>query len=112
MAKAGGLQAEMANPEGVFLLRAEPVSIARQLDPAYPIPPGASAVNVVYRINLKDTATYVLARSFQVRNKDVIYVAAAPSAEFYKAMQLFSTISQPAMSGATMAIAVCRSGKC
>ena len=112
VAKAGGLQSEMANPEGVFLLRAEPAAIARQLDPAYPVPPGAASVNVVYRINLRDTATYFLARSFQVRNKDVIYVAAAPSAEFYKAMQLFATISQPAMSGATMAIAICRSGKC
>ena len=112
VAKAGGLQAEMANPEGVFLLRAEPAAIARALDPAYPIAPGAHTVNVVYRINLKDTATYFLARGFAVRNKDVIYVAAAPSAEFYKAMQLFATISQPAMSGATMAIAICRSGKC
>ena len=108
VAKAGGLQAEMANPEGVFLLRAEPASIARQLDPAYPIPPGVNTVNVVYRINLKDTATYFLARSFQVRNKDVIYVAAAPSAEFYKAMQLFSTISQPAIAGATMGVALRR----
>ena len=108
VAKAGGLQAEMANPEGVFLLRAEPASIARQLDPAYPIPPGVNTVNVVYRINLKDTATYFLARSFQVRNKDVIYVAAAPSAEFYKAMQLFATISQPAIAGATMGVALRR----
>ncbi len=108
VAKAGGLQAEMANPEGVFLLRAEPASIAHQLDPAYPVPPGVSSVNVVYRINLKDTATYFLARNFQVRNKDVIYVAAAPSAEFYKAMQLFATISQPAISGAAMGVALKR----
>ena len=35
-------------------------------------------------------------------------LAAAPSAEFYKAMQLFATVSQPAMSGATMAIAARR----
>ena len=112
VAKAGGLQAEMANPEGVFLLRAEPAAIARQLDPAYPVPPGAQTVNVVYRINLKDTATYFLARSFAVRNKDVIYVAAAPSTELNQAMKLFATIAQPAMSGATMAIAICRSGKC
>ncbi|MCB1533887.1 MAG: hypothetical protein KDJ44_03965, partial [Rhodoblastus sp.] len=105
-------QAEMANPEGVFLLRAEPAAIARQLDPAYPVPPGAQTVNVVYRINLKDTATYFLARGFAVRNKDVIYVAAAPSTELNQAMKLFATIAQPAMSGATMAIAICRSGKC
>jgi len=38
----------------------------------------------------------------------VIYVAAAPSAEFYKAMQLFATISQPAISGAAMGVALKR----
>lgn len=104
VAKAGGLQADMANPEGVFLMRAEPASIAAQLDPAWPIPPGARMVNVVYRINLKDTATYFLARNFQMRNKDVIYVAASPSTEFYQAMKLFSTISQPTITGAAIAV--------
>jgi len=106
VAKAGGLQADMANPEGVFLMRAEPASIAAQLDPAWPIPPGARMVNVVYRINLKDTATYFLARNFQMRNKDVIYVAASPSTEFYQAMKLFSTISQPAITGGSLALSV------
>jgi len=106
VAKAGGLQADMANPEGVFLLRAEVPSVAAQLDPAYPIPPGARTVNVVYRINLQDTATYFLARGFQMRNKDVIYVAASPSTEFYQAMRLFSTISQPAMTYGGMALTI------
>ena len=103
VAKAGGLQADMANPEGVFLLRAEPAAIAAQLDPAWTVPPGARTVNVVYRINLKDTATYFLARNFQMRNKDVIYVAASPSTEFYQAMRLFSTLTQPAITGVSVA---------
>lgn len=103
VAKAGGLQADMANPEGVFLMRAEPASIAAQIDPTYPIPPGARTVNVVYRINLKDTATYFLARNFQMRNKDVIYVAASPSTEFYQAMRLFSTVTQPVVTGGSLA---------
>ena len=82
-------------------------AIARRLDPSYPAPAGGR-VNVVYRINLKDAATYFLAREFQVRNKDVIYVAAAPATEFYKAMQLFSTLTQPAITAASF----CVSGKC
>lgn len=106
VAKAGGLVGSMANPEGVFLLRAEPVAIARLLDPSYPIPPDARTVNVVYRINLKDPSTYFMARKFQVRNKDMIYVAAAPAVEFYKAMQLFSTITQPAITGAGIGMSV------
>ena len=108
VAKAGGLIDSSADPQGVFLMRAEPTSVARDLDPAYPIEPGARSVNVVYRINMKDAATYFLARNFAVRNKDVIYVAASPSMEFYRAMQLFSTLTQPAITAASF----CMSGKC
>ncbi len=108
VAKAGGLLDGSADPAGVFLLRAEPSAIARELDPAYPIEPGARFVNVVYKINLKDAGTYFNARNFAIRNKDVIYVAAAPTMEFYKAMQLFSTLTQPAMTAA----AICVTGRC
>lgn len=65
-------------------------------------------MNVVYKVNLRDAATYFLARNFAIRNKDVIYVAAAPAMELYKAMQLFSTLTQPALTGAS----ICMSGKC
>jgi polysaccharide export outer membrane protein len=57
-------------------------------------------VNVVYRINLKDAATYFLARRFPVRNKDVIYVASSPSTELQKALSLFSTLTGPAYNAA------------
>ena len=82
--------------------------MARELDPAYPIEPGARLVNVVYRINMKDAATYFLARNFAVRSKDVVYVAASPSEEFYQAMQIFSTLTQPAITAAS----VCIRAKC
>ena len=99
IAKVGGLLDTAADPAGVFLLRTEPTSIARQLDPNYPIDPGATSVNVVYRINLRDPATYFVARKFGVRNKDVMYVAHAPTTELYKALQLFQAVTQPAMTG-------------
>ena len=108
VAKAGGLVDSAADPQGVFLMRSEPIDVARGLDPAYPFEPGARQANVVYKINMKDAATYFLARNFSIRNKDVIYVAASPSTEFYRAMQLFSTLTQPAMTGASF----CMSGKC
>ncbi len=99
VAKSGGILDSLADPQGVFLMRAEPVSLARELDPTFPIEPGARAVNVVYRINLKDTNTYFVARHMQVHNKDMIYVASSPSNEFYKAMQMFTTAAQPAVMG-------------
>jgi polysaccharide export outer membrane protein len=100
VAKAGGLLDLSADPQGVFLLRVEPVSVARQLNPDYPIAPGQRLVNVVYRINLKDANTYFLARRFPVRNKDVIYVAASPSTEWQKALALFNSVASPAYQAA------------
>jgi polysaccharide export outer membrane protein len=96
VAKAGGLLDLSADPQGVFVLRVEPVAVARQLNPDYPIAPGQPLVNVVYRINLKDANTYFLARRFPVRNKDVIYVAASPSTELQKALVLFNSVTSPA----------------
>ncbi|MBV8848040.1 MAG: polysaccharide export protein [Methylobacteriaceae bacterium] len=100
VAKAGGLLDISADPQGVFVLRVEPVSVARQLNPEYRIAPGQQFVNVVYRINLKDTNTYFLARRFPVRNKDVIYVAASPSSELQKALILFNSVTSPVYSAA------------
>jgi polysaccharide export outer membrane protein len=100
VAKAGGLLDLSADPQGVFVLRVEPVAVARQLNPEYPIAPGQQLVNVVYRINLKDANTYFLARRFPVRNKDVIYVAASPSTELQKALALFNSVASPAYTAA------------
>jgi polysaccharide export outer membrane protein len=100
VAKAGGLLDLSADPQGVFVLRVEPVSVARQLNADYPIAPGQQLVNVVYRVNLKDASTYFLARRFPVRNKDVIYVAASPSTELQKALVLFNSITSPAYTAA------------
>jgi polysaccharide export outer membrane protein len=100
VAKAGGLLDNTADPQGVFVMRVEPASVARQLNPEYPIAPGQRLVNIVYRVNLKDASTYFLARRFPVRNKDVIYVAASPSTELQKALVLFNSVISPAYSAA------------
>ncbi len=93
LAKSGGLLDQQANPEGVFLFRREPVSLVRQLDPSYPIEPGQSVVNVVYRANLRDANTYFLARRMSVRDKDIVYVASSPFTELQKALQVFNTLT-------------------
>ena len=79
------------------------MAVARQLDPSYPIEPGVRGVNVVYQINLKDANTYFVARNMTVQNKDMIYVAASLSNDFYKAMQLFNTMAGPVTTGLVVA---------
>jgi polysaccharide export outer membrane protein len=104
VAKAGGLLDLAADAQGVFLLRVEPVAIARQLNPDYPIAPGQRFVNVVYRVNMKDAGTYFLARRFPVHNKDVIYVAVSPANELQKALSVFNSIASPAYQAAAGAV--------
>ena len=106
VAKAGGLLDNLADPRGVFLMRSEPVDIARRLDPTFPIAPGATTVDVVYRVNLEDAATYFAARRFPMRNKDVMYVAASPSTEFFRALQLFGAATSPMMTGIGAGVAL------
>lgn len=102
VAKVGGLLDSQADAQGVFVLRAEPASLARDLDPSYPIQPGQQMVNVVYRANMKDTNSYFMARRFAMRNKDILYVAAAPINELQKTLQLLGTVVSPAAAVASV----------
>ena len=80
VAKTAGLKDEQADPAFVFLYRGETREVAEQLGVdcskfSGPIIP------VIYNINLRDPAGYFLAADFEVRNKDVIFVANAASVD-------------------------------
>jgi polysaccharide biosynthesis/export protein len=106
IAKAGGLVDTRSDPHGVFLLRYEPVGLARQLDPQFPFLPSDVYLPVVYRLNLRDAGSYFLARGVTVRNRDMIYIANAPLTELQKVLQLFTTAAQPVSMGSAMATAL------
>jgi len=91
LAKAGGLLDERADPGAVFLFRYEPVSLVQAL--GEPIAAGAhdGLSPIVYRLDLMEANSYLLARRFPVHDKDVIFVA---NAELMPVYALFQTISQ------------------
>jgi polysaccharide biosynthesis/export protein len=89
--KAAGLKDEQADPAFVFLYRGEPRDVAEQIGIdcskfSGPIIP------VIYNINLRDPAGYFLATNFEIRNKDVIFVANAVSVEVTKFLTFLRTI--------------------
>lgn len=88
VAKAGGLINVLSDPRGVFLLRREHASLARKLDPGFPIKNPNGYVNVVYRANLRDPNTLFLAQRFDVLEDDILYVSGAPSTELQKFLTL------------------------
>ena len=106
LAKSGGLADVRADPQGVFLFRFEPPAVVNALHTAsLPIgPDGASPV--VYRLNLKEAQNYFFAERFPVEDKDVIYVANAPSTDLLKLFTLVSTLTGPVISGVVVSRSV------
>ena len=49
-------------------------------------------IPVVYNLNLRDPSGYFLANSFEMRNKDVIYVSTSSAVEMVKFRNYMSTI--------------------
>lgn len=99
IAKVGGLADFRADPAGVFLLRFEPTTLVQQLLPARTLPSQGNLVPVVYRLNLRNTNSFFLARSFAMQDKDMLYVANSMSDPVQKALGLFSSIIGPATLG-------------
>lgn len=108
LAKAGGLLDERADPAAVFLFRYEPVGVVRALGQpiATRAPDGVSPV--VYRLDLRQAGSYLLARRFPVHDKDIIFVADAESRRLYRFFRALSLVTGPALSGVT----VCQTVKC
>jgi polysaccharide export outer membrane protein len=44
---------------------------------------------------MRDPATFFVAQSFPIRNKDVLYVSNAPLADFQKFLNIVSSIAVP-----------------
>jgi polysaccharide export outer membrane protein len=91
ISRAGGLQDVQANPASVFLYRGEARDVAAALGIDC-TPYEGPVIPVIYTINLRDPAGYFLASSFEMRNKDILYVSNAFSVESTKFMTYLNTI--------------------
>jgi len=102
IAKAGGLLDYRADPAGIFLLRFEPTTLVAQLAPSRDLPSEGDLVPVVYRLNLRDANSFFLARSFPMRDKDMLYVANSASDPVQKFLNIVGTITAPVTEGAAV----------
>jgi polysaccharide biosynthesis/export protein len=102
LARSGGLIDSRSNPSGVFVFRLEPekgLSADPQAPSQQPIPQAAALVPVVYRIDLKDPRSLFWIQNFPIKDKDVLYVSNAPSAELQKFLDLLFTLAYPVLTG-------------
>lgn len=89
--KVGGLADGQADPSSVFLYRGETKEVARQIGVDISKFEGP-VVPVIYSVNLRDPSGYFLSQSFEMRNKDVIFVSNAAAVETTKFLNFLRTI--------------------
>jgi polysaccharide export outer membrane protein len=95
LARSGGLNDSRADARGVFVFRFED---AKLVDAKAQGPESADGtVPVVYQIDLRDPASLFVTQNFPVQNRDVIYVANSPEAEFNKFLRLVVSVAMPSV---------------
>lgn len=90
LARAGGVQDTRGDARGVFLFRFEDYQAVDSAGKTLPVTQEGK-VPVVYRIDLKDPRSFLVAQNFPVKNKDVLYVANAPAADLQKFLNILTS---------------------
>jgi polysaccharide biosynthesis/export protein len=93
LSKAGGLNDNLADPASIFIYRGETRDVAKAMGVDVSKLKGP-IVPIIYNLDLRDPSGYFLATSFEMRNKDVIYVSNSASVETTKFMTYVNTINQ------------------
>uniref|UniRef100_UPI0038B45DB7 polysaccharide biosynthesis/export family protein n=1 Tax=Rhizobium alarense TaxID=2846851 RepID=UPI0038B45DB7 len=98
-ALAGGGNFSTADPGGYFVFRYEYESVYRQVvgeDRFRDLlsrglaPDEQGRYPIVYRLDLAETQSYIVAQSFPIRHRDVIYLARHPATDFQKFIQIIN----------------------
>lgn len=96
LARAGGLQDNRADAQGVFIFRLEPVeSLDWPVKPVLTTPDGK--VPVIYQANLRDPATFFAAQAFPIKNKDLLYISNAPAVGLQKFLNIVMSFAYPTL---------------
>jgi len=88
---ASGLNDTSADPGSVFLYRGETRQVAEKLGVDTKGFDGP-IIPIIYQLDLRDPAGFFLAGSFEMRNRDVIYVSNAASVETSKFLSFLRLI--------------------
>jgi polysaccharide export outer membrane protein len=102
LAKAGGLLDDRADATGVFVIRFETPSVASELPASKGVPVQARGVPTVYHLNMREAESLFLARSFPMRDNDIVYVSNSPLTDVQKVFTLINLLVTPVVTGVTI----------
>ena len=97
LARVGGLQDGRADARGVFIFRfEESLALGIKTESDAQSTPDRK-IPVVYRVDLKDPATFFVAQDFPIRDKDVMYVSNSSAAELQKFLNIIGSVVGPVL---------------
>lgn len=93
LGRIGGLRDDRADVRGVFIFRLEdPAALAPEMvGSAKQTVEGK--VPVIYRVDLRDPASFFIAQGFPILNHDVLYVSNAQATDLQKFVNIISSMS-------------------
>ncbi|HET6941611.1 MAG TPA: polysaccharide biosynthesis/export family protein [Sphingomicrobium sp.] len=95
LGRVGGLKSDRADPDGVFIFRLEdPAAVDPSIATTAPRTPDGR-IPVIYAVNLKNPASFFVAQSFPVRDKDVMYVSRAPLSDLQRFVAIIASMTFP-----------------
>jgi polysaccharide export outer membrane protein len=95
LGRVGGLKSDRADPAGVFIFRLEdPAAADPSIVATAPRTPDGR-IPIIYEVNLKDPASFFVAQSFPVRDKDVMYVSRAPLSDLQRFVAVIASMTFP-----------------
>jgi polysaccharide biosynthesis/export protein len=98
LGRANGINDSRANAKGVFVFRFVPEAALNWSSPHFITPDGR--VPVIYRIDLTEPSSFFALQNFSIKDKDIVYIANAPSVEIQKFIDLIAPITAPFLNGA------------
>ncbi len=94
IARSGGVQDTRANASGVYVFRFEsPESLGPEFSAKVTNSQGQSPI--VYRLDMSEPTAFFVAQNFEMRNRDVLYVANASAVELQKFLNILVSIIYP-----------------
>lgn len=100
LATVGGLNPALGDPTGIFVFRDEPAHVANKVLGRNDL---TGSQRFVYVLDLTQANGVFLARDFDIRDKDTVFVTEAPYSQFTR---ILSAIVTPVGSAATLSSAV------
>jgi polysaccharide export outer membrane protein len=96
LARAGGLLDARSDPQGVFVFRFEDRdAVAWPRQPVFTT--ADDRVPVIYRVDLRNPASFFAMQDFAVKDRDMLYVSNAPVAELQKFLNVVFSVSYPVL---------------